>query len=124
MLKITTHDESYQVTLKLEGSVAGTWVTELEDSWRAVSPTLDGRPLRVHLTQVGHVDNAGRYLLALLRYRGVLLAADGIVMTELVRTIEEDWPSDPKQTPPREKKNADGTDVTRKREVDHVSVSI
>jgi ABC-type transporter Mla MlaB component len=99
MLKITTQDESYQVTLRLEGSVAGTWVTELEDSWRAVSPTLDGRPLCVHLTEVGHVDNAGRYLLALLRYRGVLLAADGIVMTELVRTIEEDWPSDPKQTP-------------------------
>jgi ABC-type transporter Mla MlaB component len=98
MLKISTQDEPYQVTLKLEGSLAGTWVTDLEDSWRAVNPTLDGRPLCVHLTAVEHVDNAGRYLLAMLQSRGVLLAADGIVMTELVRTIQEDWPPTPKQT--------------------------
>ena len=99
MLKISTQDEPYQVTFRLEGSLAGTWVTELEDSWRAMNPTLDGRPLCVHLTAVEHVDNAGRYLLALLQSRGVLLAADGIVMTELVRAIQEDWPPTPKQAP-------------------------
>lgn len=98
MLKISTQDEPYQVTLKLEGSLAGTWVTELEDSWRAVNPTLDGRALCVHLAAVEHVDNAGRYLLALLRYKGVHLNAEGIVMTELIRTIQEDWPPAPKQT--------------------------
>ncbi|HST10065.1 MAG TPA: hypothetical protein VLL05_06795, partial [Terriglobales bacterium] len=98
MLKISMQDEPDQVTLKLEGSLAGTWVVDLEDSWRAVNPTLAGRPLGVHLTGVEHVDNAGRYLLALLRYSGVQLTAEGIVMTELVRTIEEDWPPDPKET--------------------------
>jgi hypothetical protein len=97
MLKISAEDEPHQVTLKLEGSLAGSWVIELEDFWRAVSPTLSGRPLCLHLTGVKHVDNAGRYLLALLCYSGVHLAADGIVMTELVRALAEDWPVDQKQ---------------------------
>lgn len=99
MLKISTHDERHQVTFKLEGSLAGTWVVELEDSWRAVNPTLADRPLCLNLTGVKHVDNAGRYLLALLRYSGVRLTADGIVMTELLRTIAEDWPTDPAKGP-------------------------
>jgi hypothetical protein len=94
MLKISAEDEPHQVTLKLEGSLAGTWVVELEDVWRAVSLTLSGRPLCLHLTEVDHVDQAGRYLLALFCYSGVHLAADGIVMTELVRTLAEDWPID------------------------------
>src|ERR1700733_6308512 len=97
MLRISMEVGPHQVTLKLEGSLAGTWVNELEDSWRAVCPALSGRPLCVHLKGVEHVDNAGKYLLALLRHSGVQLIADGIVMTELVRTIAEDWPPDPKQ---------------------------
>ena len=97
MLKISAEDEPHQVTLKLEGSLAGTWVVELEDFWRAMRPRLSGRPLCLHLTGVKHVDNAGKYLLALLCYSGVHLAADGIVMTELVRTLAEEWPVDRKQ---------------------------
>lgn len=98
MLKISAEDEPHQVTLKLEGSLAGIWVIELEHFWRAVSSTLSGRSLCLQLTGVKHVDTAGRYLLALLCYSGVHLAADGIVMTELVRTLAEEWPVNRKQT--------------------------
>jgi hypothetical protein len=35
-----------QVTLKLEGYLGGSWVAELENSWRAVNSTLAGRSLR------------------------------------------------------------------------------
>ena len=101
MLKISRHDEPHQVTLNLEGSLAGTWVTELEDTWRTLNQTLDGRSLYVHLNAIEHVDNAGTYLLALLRYWGVRLTADGIVMTDLIRTITVDWPSDQNQSPCR-----------------------
>jgi hypothetical protein len=93
MLKISMEDEPHQLTLKLEGSLAGIWVMDLEESWRTLYPTRAGRLLRVHLFRVEYVDNAGRYLLALLRYCGTQLTAEGIVMTELVRTIAEDWPS-------------------------------
>ena len=52
MLKISIQDEPNLVTMKLEGSLAGTWVIELEESWRAVKPKIAGRHLRVHLAEV------------------------------------------------------------------------
>jgi hypothetical protein len=98
MLKISTQDEPHQLTLKLEGSLVGSWVIELEDSWRAVNSTLAGRTLCVHLNGVDQVDNASRYLLEFFHYSGVQLTAEGIVKRELVRTIAEDWGSGAKVT--------------------------
>ncbi len=40
MLKITVEQEPRNITLKLEGSLSGAWVSELEDVWRAA--VLDG----------------------------------------------------------------------------------
>src|SRR5258705_46908 len=70
MLRITAQNTPNQVTLKLEGSLAGTWVLELEDAWRA---TNSDRSLCLDLTAVDQVDSAGKYLLVLLRERGVRL---------------------------------------------------
>jgi hypothetical protein len=91
MLRITVQDTPEQVTLKLEGSLIGSWVMELEDSWRTSGSTAGSRPLSVDLTSVDNVDNAGRYLLALLHDRGVELVASGLVMTDLVASIDEEW---------------------------------
>jgi len=92
MLRITVQDEPDQVTFKLEGNLDGIWVTELEDSWRAVNSTLAGRLLRLDLAAVDRVDSAGNYLLALLRRSGAQLIASGTAMSELVRSIARDWP--------------------------------
>jgi ABC-type transporter Mla MlaB component len=92
MLRITVHDEPDKVRLKLEGNLVGPWVAELEETWRAAQLTLAGRALSLDVTAVGHVDSAGKYLLALLRGRGADVTASGTVMTDLVRTIAEDWP--------------------------------
>jgi ABC-type transporter Mla MlaB component len=91
MLRITVQDTPKQVTLKLEGSLTGSWVMELEDCWRAASSNLTSRVLCLDLNAVDNVDNAGRYLLALLHERGVRLMASGLVMTELVASIHEEW---------------------------------
>lgn len=91
MLRISVNDTSKQVILKLEGSLIGVWVLELEDSWRAASSKHAGRLLCLDLTAVDNVDCAGKYLLALLRDRGVRLIASGLVMTELVAAIVEEW---------------------------------
>jgi anti-anti-sigma regulatory factor len=93
VLRITVKQGPNQVRLKLEGNLTGTWVSELEDSWRTAHSSLAGRSLSVDLTAVEHVDGAGKYLLALLRERGAQLVASGTVMTELVQTIAGDWPS-------------------------------
>jgi len=92
MLRITALDELDRVTIKIEGSLAGIWVAELEDTWRGVDSRLDGRPLYLDMNEVEHVDRAGSYLLALVRQRGAQLVTSGTLMTELVRSIEEDWP--------------------------------
>src|SRR6266700_3697941 len=93
MLRITSLEELERVTLKLEGSLAGIWVAELEDTWRGSYSRLAGRPLYLNMNGVEHVDRAGTYLLALLCHRGAQLVTSGNLMTELVRSIEEDWPS-------------------------------
>ena len=92
MLKITVQHSPREVRLKLEGNLAGAWVTELEDCWRSTHSSLAGRSLCVDLVAVEQVDRAGRYLLALMRRNGAQLVASGAVMTELVRTISGDWP--------------------------------
>jgi hypothetical protein len=89
MLRITVQRQPDRIDLKLEGDLAGLWVSEVEDSWRA---TRGDRPLYVDLTAVGHIDRAGRYLLGLLHCSGAHLVASGISTTELVRRLEEDWP--------------------------------
>jgi hypothetical protein len=65
-------------------------------SWRRRggqhSRTLAGRSLSLDVTAVGHVDSAGKYLPALLRGSGAELLASRMVMTDLVRTIADDWP--------------------------------
>jgi ABC-type transporter Mla MlaB component len=91
MLRITVHETLQQITLKLEGSLTGSWVMVLEDCWRVASSNPAGRLLGLDLTEVDNVDSAGTYLLALLHNRGVQLITSGLVMTELVAGIEEQW---------------------------------
>jgi ABC-type transporter Mla MlaB component len=92
MLRITVHDQPDQISLRLEGDLSGSWVSELEDSWRAARVSLAGRGMSIDLTGVEHVDGAGRYLLALLGLNGAVLLASGTEMTELVRTVTGNWP--------------------------------
>ena len=91
MLKITVQNTSKQVTLKLEGSLVGTWVLELEYAWRASNAALVNRLLFLDLTEVNQVDHAGRYLLVLLRERGVRLIASSLLVKDIVATMAEDW---------------------------------
>jgi anti-anti-sigma regulatory factor len=92
MLKITVQPEPDRIRLKLEGDLSGTWVAEVEESWLATYSILGDRPLYLDLTDVLHVDRAGRYLLGLMRCGGAHLIASGAQMTELVRTIKDKWP--------------------------------
>lgn len=92
MLRITVEPEPDRIRLKLEGDLVGTWVSEVEECWLATCSMRGDRPLYLDLTDVAHVDQAGRYLLGLLRCSGAHLIASGTSMTELVRSIEETWP--------------------------------
>src|SRR5262245_2739581 len=92
MLMISVERGPRQVTLRLEGRLAGAWVKEFEDAWREADSTRDWRPLAVDVSAVEHGDQAGEYLLALVARRGAQLIASGIAMTELCRKIAAGWP--------------------------------
>jgi len=97
MLRISLEDAPQQVTLRLEGRLAGVWVRELEDAWREAESTRQGRSLFVDVSSVEHVDQAGEYLLALVTRKGGQLIASGIAMSDLCRRIAAGWP-DPAAT--------------------------
>src|SRR5258707_592649 len=92
MLRIAVAEGPGQVTLKLEGSLAGPWVAELEHAGGPARRGLNARPVCVDLPGVDYVEEAGKSLLALLRRAGPQVRAAGTAMTELVRTIAEEWP--------------------------------
>ena len=92
MLRISVHEGPNKVVFELEGRLAGAWVMELEECWRQTSSRLTNESVSLRLDAVHHVDSSGKYLLALLRYKGVQLTGCGMAVTDLIQTIEEEWP--------------------------------
>jgi len=87
MLKITLHDSSEELRLKLEGKLAGLWVGELQQCWRTASSTTQGRNTIVDLREVDFVDPEGQSLLAEMYRQGVRLVAVTPLMQALVQEI-------------------------------------
>lgn len=61
------------LALKLEGSVKGPWVDELQKAWSASAETLPGRPVKVDLAGVSFIDARGRDLLLRMQKAGAVL---------------------------------------------------
>jgi anti-anti-sigma regulatory factor len=86
MLRITSHENDGTIRLRLEGSLKGAWVPEMERCWRnAVADR--NKALIVDLTDVEFVDAAGKYLLALIHAHGAGFVAVTPLMSELVAEI-------------------------------------
>lgn len=73
MLRITATESGKDcIILRLEGRVAGPWVTEL---WKACEKVLgEGKALALNLAEVSFLDSAAVTLLTKARGRGVELA--------------------------------------------------
>lgn len=93
MLKITVTPGSQEVRLKLEGDLSGTWVAELEESWRRTRDSFTGLATCIDLSEVDRVDDAGRYLLALIHETGTRMVSTGVATNELLESIARDWPA-------------------------------
>jgi len=89
MLKITVEQAPDSITLKLEGSLSGAWVSELEDVWRSTLLDGTGRAVCVNLAAVFGMDAAGRYLLLLIHERGGrMIGSGGRILDDLVKVVE------------------------------------
>ncbi len=80
MLRITVRGEVDQITLKVEGRVAGPWVHELEECCRTSKQGAPGMPIVIDLAGVTFIDADGETLLSRLRQQGVRLMATDLVM--------------------------------------------
>jgi hypothetical protein len=86
MLRITIQRGDDDLVMKLEGCLAGPWVDELERSWSQTRAQQGGR-VRVDMTGVCHVDEAGRELMTRMYHAGAAYVVSGCMMPEVVREV-------------------------------------
>ena len=86
MLKISLLDRGGRTAiLRLEGRVAGPWVSELR---MACEKTLgEGRPVELDLAGVSFVDASGVVLLTHFRSRGISLIECSPFVSEQLKTV-------------------------------------
>jgi anti-anti-sigma regulatory factor len=94
MLRITVHDDPRYVTFQLEGSLAGSWVRELDDCCESTLATHQRPAVRFDLTEVTFIDAAGKAFLAAKHVEGAKLVATGCLMKAIVEEIASNSISD------------------------------
>jgi anti-anti-sigma regulatory factor len=89
MLRITVHEKPPILTLQLEGELAEPWVRELEEYTRSVLTRQPEPILRVDLTGVTFIEEAGKACLAALHRDGAEFVAADCLTKAIVAEITE-----------------------------------
>ena len=99
MLRITMHDNQESLTFQLEGRLAGAWVREVEQCWQSTLAHQHKPILRVDLTGVTFIDDAGKACLAAMHLQGAeLVAADCLTKAIVAEIIQASFPGNGKLT--------------------------
>ena len=75
---------SDSVEQKLEGSVKGPWVDEVEKAWVAAGDAVPGKPVKVDLAGVSFIDPRGRDLLLQMQGAGVVLQGASLFLRHVL----------------------------------------
>jgi anti-anti-sigma regulatory factor len=89
MLRITVHDKPPVLTFQLEGELAGPWVRELEECWQSALASQPEPILRVDLTGVTFIEEAGKTCLAALHRQGAEFVAADCLTKAIVAEITQ-----------------------------------
>ena len=89
MLRITVHENQESLTLQLEGRLAGPWLRELEECWQSTLAQNRKPILRVDLTGVTFIDDAGKVCLAAMHRQGAELVASDCLTKDIVAEIRQ-----------------------------------
>ena len=89
MLRITVHDNPQTLTFQLEGSLAGPWLRELQACWQSTLAHQRKPILRVDLTGVTFINDAGKACLAALHRQGAEFVAPDCLTKAIVAEITE-----------------------------------
>jgi ABC-type transporter Mla MlaB component len=87
MLRITHTMRSAGATVVLEGRLAGPWVDELAQCWKALTTTHDAASIAVQLDGVTFIDGAGKSLLRQLHEDGAVLTGSGCMTRAILEEI-------------------------------------
>ena len=87
MLRITVHDNPQTLTFQLEGRLAGPWLRELEECWQSTLAHQRKPTLRVDLSGVTFIDDAGKACLAALHCQGAEFVAADCMTKDIVAEI-------------------------------------
>jgi ABC-type transporter Mla MlaB component len=87
MLRITVHHNPQTFTFQLEGRLAGAWLKEVEQCWQSALARQCKPILRVDLTGVTFIDDAGKACLAAMQRQGAELVAADCLTKEIVAEI-------------------------------------
>ncbi len=99
MLRITVHENQESLTFRLEGRLAGAWVKEVEQCWQSTLNHQRKPILRVDLTGVTFIDDAGKACLAAMHHQGAeLVAADCLTKQIVAEIIQASFPEDVEPT--------------------------
>jgi hypothetical protein len=86
MVRITTEEHGNSVVLRVEGSLRGPWVAELEKVWHGKRGS--GRQLLLKLEGVSYVDDDAKALLTRMLQDGMDVTANDLYMTGILREME------------------------------------
>ena len=87
MLRITVHDRPESITFQLEGRLSRPWLQELDKCWRRTLINKDKPAVRVDLTGLTFVDDAGKASLAAMYHDGADFVANDCLTTSIVDEI-------------------------------------
>jgi anti-anti-sigma regulatory factor len=87
MFRITIHDDPGSKTMHIEGRLAGPCVPEAEACWRETVAEPRKPVLRIDLTGVTMIDDAGMSFLAAVRAQDAELIASGCLIRAIVGNL-------------------------------------
>jgi hypothetical protein len=99
MLKISTKMHGDTLTLVLEGSLDGPWVKEVEVAWQSAGADHGHRKVKVDLTEVTFVSQAGRRLLEQLCVGETEIVSSDLLTKSLVDEISGKLSNSKKRAP-------------------------
>ena len=91
MLRITVHDNPQSLTFQLEGRLAGPWLRELDECWKSTLAHQRKSILRVDLTGVTFIDEAGKACLAAMYRQGAEFLTADCMTKDIVAEILRGW---------------------------------
>ena len=89
MLRITWTNNEQQMTLKLEGELAGPWVDETEHAWSDLVGTTLGKQVVVDLEDVSFIDPDGRRLLTRMLDQGAELQSSHLMTRYIINQLKQ-----------------------------------